>query len=255
MMSPTTRMKARGFTVRPLVRMYVMKKVQTMGIAVPSTLMAEVGSSTHCLTWLKKEPAITLPKNTITTWKMKKRERMPKSTLLSDTVPDLISIMRRMRGTSARKILRARPGTMDSRSLLMTALPTNTPRPGILASLDTSIRPWTAATGIMKKNTMSQNSTHMETEALVRTGAGMPRFCHSSSSGSGAGCVTQVVVSWWWREVEATAWSRRVLNVTKAEGHTSSRASACCNSISPRSQRRRATQCCSPSTFLISPPP
>jgi hypothetical protein len=47
--------------------MYVRKKMDVSGAAVPRILMAEAGWLIHWLNWVKKEPAMKEPKKTVTT--------------------------------------------------------------------------------------------------------------------------------------------------------------------------------------------
>jgi hypothetical protein len=63
----------------------------------------------------------------------------------------------------------------------------------------------------MKKKHMSQKRVHIRVDAVLLMCDVIPRLLQTSSSGSGAPRVSQVDVSWWCSEVEATAWSRRVL--------------------------------------------
>ena len=58
---------------------------------------------------------------------------------------------------------------------------------------------------------MSQNRTVIQVLRVVRSLAIRPKLPHSSSSGSGAECVSHVAVSWWCRDVAAEACAWRVL--------------------------------------------
>mmetsp|Transcript_4971 Transcript_4971/g.12203 ORF Transcript_4971/g.12203 Transcript_4971/m.12203 type:complete len:262 (-) Transcript_4971:1298-2083(-) len=233
-----------------------MKKVEVWGMEVPRMEITLPGSSIHCLACEKKEPATTEPKNTTMTWKMKKRDTTDRSTSPVLTAPPALAMAARMVGTSARKILSTRPGTMASSSFLTTTLDTNAPRPGMDASLGTSIRPWIAPTGIMKNSAMSQNSTVMPMAREVRMGLVMPRLPQMSSAGGGAGRTTQDVSSWWCSAVAAAAAVIMRLKVTNADGQATLRArGAAFWVISASSHASRLVQNSSASTFLSSPPP
>lgn len=71
-----------------------------------------LGRKTHCVICEKKLPASTLPKNTMMSWNRKKRVMTPRSTWAMLTAPAFFIMLARMRGTSHRKILRARPVMM-----------------------------------------------------------------------------------------------------------------------------------------------